>query len=69
VEAFLEEKAVIMDRIIRRALTERGLDPDELIARNLAQYNEEEEAILKVRAAREQELAEREAERERALQG
>ena len=69
VEAFLEEKAVIMDRIIRRALTERGFDPDELIARNLAQYNEEEEAILKVRAAREQELADREAAREGALQG
>ena len=57
VEAFLDEKAEIMDRIIRRQLIERGHDPDELIERNLRVYQEEEEAIQAVRAKREAELA------------
>ena len=57
VEAFLDEKAVIMDRIIRRALIERGHDPDELIERNRKVYLEEEAAIQAVRARRETENA------------
>lgn len=50
VEAFLEEKAVIMDRIIRRSLAERGHDPDELIERNQAVYAREEARIQALRA-------------------
>lgn len=57
VRAFLEEKYVVMDRIIRRMLQERGHDPDELIERNLKVYHEEERAIAAVRARREAELA------------
>lgn len=52
VAAFLEEKFEIQDRIIRRALQNQGHDPDELIERNLAKYNEEQEAIEAVRARR-----------------
>ena len=52
VETFLDDKAEIMDRIIRRALIERGHDPDELIERNLKVYLEEEERIQAVRAKR-----------------
>ena len=50
VEAFLEEKAVIMDRIIRRELIDRGHDPDELIARNKEIFNREEERIQAIRS-------------------
>ena len=56
VQSFLEEKYVIMDRIIRRMLQERGHDPDELIERNLAVYEEEERAIAAVRARRQAKL-------------
>lgn len=52
VEAFLEEKFEIQDRIIRRALLDRGFDPDELIARNKAVYDEEERRIQALRAER-----------------
>ena len=45
VEAFLEEKMVIMDKIIRRELIARGHDPEELIERNKVIYNREEERI------------------------
>ena len=57
VRAFLEEKYVIMDRVIRQMLKDRGHDPDELIERNLAVYNEEEKAIAAVRARRDAILA------------
>lgn len=58
VESFLDEKAEIMDRIIRRSLVERGHDPDELIERNRKVYLEEEAAIQAVRAQREEALSE-----------
>ncbi len=51
VAAFLDEKFEIMDRIIRRNLADRGHDPDELIARNLAVFHEEEAEMAAVRAA------------------
>ncbi len=38
-----------MDRIIRRELTERGHDPDELIARNKEVYEREEKRIQEKR--------------------
>jgi hypothetical protein len=66
---FLEDKMVIMDRVIRRALTDRGFDPDELIARNKVNYDEEEAAIMVVRRAREVELITQDAEREATLRG
>ncbi len=52
VEAFLEDKFEIQDRIIRRSLLDRGYDPDELIARNKAVYDEEERQIQALRARR-----------------
>ncbi len=42
VASFLEEKAVIMEAIIRETLAAKGFDPDELIERNLRKYQEEE---------------------------
>lgn len=42
VAQFLDDKYVIIDRIIRRTLESRGLDPDELIERNMKVYQEEE---------------------------
>jgi hypothetical protein len=45
VEAFLEDKMVVMDKIIRRELIERGHDPDELIERNKKVYQREESRI------------------------
>ena len=59
VEAFLEEKAVIMDRIIRRELTSRGHNPDELIEKNLEVYNREEERIQEKRKQYRQEISSR----------
>jgi len=53
VAEFLDDKALVMDRIIRRGLIERGHDPDALIERNLRKYAEEEAAIQRVRAERE----------------
>jgi len=50
VEKFLDDKAEVMDRIIRRALIERGHDPDALIERNRKSYLEEEARIQEVRA-------------------
>ena len=52
VAAFLDEKFEIQERFIRQALRERGHDPDELIARNKAQYDEEQARIDAVRAKR-----------------
>lgn len=46
---FLDEKFEIMDRVIRAMLTARGLDPDALIAANLAKYQEEERALAELR--------------------
>ena len=50
VAEFLDAKFQIMDRIVRRVLTERGHDPDHLIERNLAKYEKEEKAMAKQRA-------------------
>ena len=45
VEQFLDEKMVIMERLIREGLAAKGHDPDELIERNLRKYEAEEAAI------------------------
>lgn len=45
VEQFLDEKMIIMERLIREALAAKGHDPDELIERNLRKYEAEEAAI------------------------
>ena len=45
----MTEKAAIMDRIVRRELTARGHDPDELIARNKEVYQREEARIQEKR--------------------
>ena len=58
VEAFLSEKAQIMDRIIRRELIARGHDPDELIERNKEVYNREELRIQAKRAEYRKRMAE-----------
>lgn len=47
---FLDDKFEIMDRVIRRMLESKGYDADELIARNVAKYQEEEAAIQALRA-------------------
>jgi hypothetical protein len=52
VQEFLEEKYLIMDRIIRRTLEHRGHDPDELIERNLKIYDVEEARISAMRDAK-----------------
>jgi hypothetical protein len=52
VAEFLDEKFIIMDRIIRRTLTEKGIDPDEAIEKNMVKYNEEEAAIKALRASK-----------------
>ena len=49
VARFLDDKFPIMERIIRRTLRERGHDPDQLIARNVEAFLEEEQAIARVR--------------------
>ena len=51
VAEFLDAKFQIMDRIIRRVLTERGHDPDRLIEKNLTKYQAEEDAMSKAREA------------------
>ncbi len=51
VAAFLDEKFEIMDRVIRRLLADRGHDPEALIARNLAVFEEEEAEMAAARAA------------------
>lgn len=57
VEEFLSEKTKIMDRIIRRELSDRGHDPDELIERNKNQYEREEARIKEKRAEYRKEMA------------
>jgi hypothetical protein len=49
VGAFLDEKYIIMERIIRRSLQEKGLDPDELIEQNIATYEQEEADMAQAR--------------------
>ena len=49
VERFLTDKAEVMDDIIRRELTARGHDADELIAKNIELYNREEQRIQQKR--------------------
>ena len=61
VEAFLTEKATIMDRIIRRTLIERGHDPDQLIEQNKKAYAIEQEKIDAKRAQYTQSIIERRA--------
>ncbi len=48
---FLDDKFVIIDRIVRRTLEQKGLDPDALIERNKAVYAEEEAEMAAARAA------------------
>jgi len=50
VAAFLDEKFALMDGIIRARLAARGHDPDELIARNLEVFHQEEAAMAAARA-------------------
>ena len=52
---FLDAKFEIMDKIIRRALEMRGVDPDQAIEETTAIYNAEEEKMAAIRA--DQELA------------
>ena len=61
VEAFLTEKAAIMDRIIRRSLIERGHDPDQLIEENKRAYTIEQEKIDAKRALYTKKIIERRA--------
>ena len=56
---FLDDKARIMDRVIRAALVARGHDPDALIERNRQQHQAEEARIPAQRAARRQRIAQR----------
>ena len=42
---------MIIDRIVRRTLEQKGLDPDALIERNKAVYAEEEADMAAARAA------------------
>ncbi len=53
VAQFLDDKAVIMEEVIRETLRNRGYDPQELIEANLARHAAEEELILEVRAEEE----------------
>ncbi|NOY26730.1 MAG: hypothetical protein GXP62_12730 [Oligoflexia bacterium] len=52
VGAFLDDKFEIMDRVIRAALQAKGHDPDQLIDRNLAKYDQEEADLATFRASR-----------------
>jgi len=49
IAAFLDEKFVIMDKVIRRVLIARGYDPDEAIERTKAQYDLEEVQMTQIR--------------------
>jgi len=50
---FLDAKFEIMDKIIRRALELRGVDPDQAIEETTAIYNAEEEKMQLIRAEQE----------------
>ena len=50
VASFLDAKFEIMDKIIRRALELRGVDPDQAIEETTAIYNAEEEKMAVIRA-------------------
>ncbi|MCB9760270.1 MAG: hypothetical protein H6739_10580 [Alphaproteobacteria bacterium] len=51
VAEFLDDKFVIMERVIRETLIARGHDPDQLIEANLRVYQAEERAMAAARAA------------------
>ena len=53
VASFLDAKFEIMDKIIRRALQLRGVDPDQAIEETTAIYNAEEEKMAAIRAEQE----------------
>ena len=53
VASFLDAKFEIMDKIIRRALELRGVDPDQAIEETTAIYNAEEEKMAAIRAEQE----------------
>ena len=61
VEQFLDDKGKIMDEIIRRELSARGHNPEELIARNIEVYEREEARIQEKRAEYRSKMAERNA--------
>ena len=50
VSRWLDDRMPAMERIIRETLLAKGLDPDELVARNKAVYAEEEARIQVVRS-------------------
>jgi hypothetical protein len=50
IKRFLEDKFPVMERLIRERLAQRGFDPDELIERNLATYQREQDRIEAHRA-------------------
>jgi hypothetical protein len=52
VARFLDDKFPTMERLIRERLRQRGFDPDELIQRNLAKYQREQDRIDAHRAER-----------------
>ncbi len=52
VARFLDDKCPIMERIIRRSLSRKGLDPDALIARNIEKCDQEQAAIDALRVER-----------------
>ena len=57
VASFLDAKFEIMDKIIRRALELRGVDPDQAIEETTAIYNAEEEKMAAIRAEQEAALS------------
>lgn len=56
VASFLDAKFEIMDKIIRRALELRGVDPDQAIEETTAQFNAEEVEMRAIRARQESEV-------------
>jgi len=56
VASFLDAKFEIMDKIIRRALELRGVDPDQAIEETTAQFNVEEAEMQAIRARQESEV-------------
>ena len=52
VTRFLQDKFVVMERLVHSLLTARGLDSQALIAANLERYGAEEAKLAQVRAAR-----------------
>lgn len=48
VQAYLDEKAEVMEQVVRASLLAKGLDPDALIAANRRVYAEEESAMRRL---------------------